>query len=223
MSTLLTTDYYPFGPNTDAANWEDDLAEFLGITPAQVSKEFRDRYLEIHDASNFIVSIPWHKKISERITKPIRIAIKNYCRGDDLASIVLCGLAAETLTIIVWRTHEVQIAGKTISLKEEKILFGDKFEKLEQEKRIKILSTLNLITPVQDVLFNKIKKTRNEYIHPAENQTKQELEDARALLKQILSLLKSLSNELNKFSNSDIRPESELRTCMAYLHAAGKL
>jgi len=66
---------------------------------------------------------------------------------------------------LVWRIHETRLGKQAIVEKDEEGLFGHKFERLGQERKLKVLRTLGYINAKQHEMFRKIKEKRNSYLH----------------------------------------------------------
>ncbi len=137
---------------------------------------------------------PAHDEIISRIIHPLIFGKKYYCIGEFISCIAMSGLVAEMLAILLWKISEISIRKKKISEDEEKGLFGKKFEKLGQERRIEILQTMYSIS--QDVAkkFNKIRKIRNRYLHLWAYNIKQQKIDALECIINAMHLFKIITN-----------------------------
>ncbi len=98
---------------------------------------------------------------------------------------------------------KIQIYGAKISSTKEKTLLGKPFEKINQSRRIKILSILGWITDSQKMLFNQIREERNNYLHPwQEDNFKDEKEKALATYKNTCKLFREITGTKIKNSSS---------------------
>ena len=75
------------------------------------------------------------------------------------------GMVAEMVALLLWSLEETEINGKPMRDKDESALFGRKFEKLGQERRVDILKAYGIITSDIAGEFTMIRSTRNKYLH----------------------------------------------------------
>lgn len=141
------------------------LKSFFCIPSESLDKEKLTSYIEITTEDTHIAIVPTSPEISKRLLEPLCSAKRNYCFGDYLATISLCGIVAEMLAILVWKINDIKLKGIDITNKEEKGLFGDTFDRLSQHKRLDILNTMGCITKEQYDKFTYIRKSRNPYLH----------------------------------------------------------
>jgi len=123
------------------------------------------RWRDISKESNTLFIVPNEERFLERLVWPLRHAKSGYMLGNYLGTIALCGAVAEMLAILLYDIAIVTLGGNHISKKKEKQLFGKKYEKLGQMRRIQVLSALGQIDHEVAVLFDQIRGTRNKYLH----------------------------------------------------------
>lgn len=85
--------------------------------------------------------------------------------GNYLAVIALTGMVAEMVALLLREVGEVALNGNAMTGQDEKALFGTRFEKLGQERRIQVLSAHGLIDEQARGRFDTIKETRRGYLH----------------------------------------------------------
>jgi hypothetical protein len=123
------------------------------------------RYREISTEDVRLSIVPNEERISDKLVAPLRHAKASYMVGNFLATLALCGMVAEMLALLLWEMAETTINGQRMTTKEEENLFGRTFEKLGQDRRVKVLLTYGLISDrVRDDL-ELVRKTRNKYLH----------------------------------------------------------
>jgi len=123
------------------------------------------RHREISREDVRLSIVPNEERISDKLVAPLRHAKASYMVGNFLATLALCGMVAEMLALLLWEMAEITINGERMTTKEEENLFGRTFEKLGQDRRVRVLLTYGLITVrVRDDL-ELVRKTRNKYLH----------------------------------------------------------
>ena len=95
------------------------------------------------------------------------------------------------LAICFWKNNNTKLNNKSITEQDEIGIFGSSFEKLNQDKRLKILETFGYITETQYESFNIIREKRRLYLHLWTPDLKREQIDALDVLKKSFQLLKS--------------------------------
>lgn len=140
------------------------------------------------------------KILQEKIFQPLRDAKISYCYKQYIGTIAICGLVAEMLTLLAWKTSAIKEEA-IYNTNEEKI-FGKDFEKLDQKVRIRILKAFKIITEPQETLFNKIKDKRNDYLHAWGTVKRVTKEDAYEIYSNTIKLLRLIVNrEESQFQN----------------------
>jgi len=171
----------------------DLLERFFELPSSALSPEILERYIEVTTRDLHISIAPYTEVISGRLLKPLKAAKKHYCLGDYSSTIACCGIVAEMLTILLWKIHETRLQGQAITETHEKGLFGRKFEKLEQERRLKVLRTFGYTNNVQHDMFMAIKNNRNEYLHLWSVDLKNQRNDSLDTFKKAFRLFKEIT------------------------------
>ena len=161
----------------------EQVLEFLSAprSPSDIGSLVR-RYKEAKRELAVDVVIA-HPKIFEKILWPLRQATASYMLGSYVAVIALCGMVAEMLAIFRWDLSGVKI--------EEESVFGRTFEKLGQERRIKILLAYQQISKQSKDSFDEIRETRRRYLHfwSKDRTPDEEQKDALKVFHKVISLM----------------------------------
>lgn len=128
------------------------------------SKSLIKRYHEINENKKLFAA-PVEEHILTKLIWPLRYAKGCYMLGNYLGTIALCGMVAEMITILLFDISDISINDKPLDEDAQVGLFGSRFEKLGQERRISILRTYNLIDDNLKSLFDIIRKKRRLYLH----------------------------------------------------------
>lgn len=179
---------------TDKHGYSKMLLESLfGMPIDNFPKKYFKRYIEVTTKETHSVIVPHTKNIHRRLLIPLANAKKNYCFGDYLATIALCGLVAEMLVYLIWEINDIKIKGKKIKAGDEKGLFGNSFNELKHARRVKLLNTLGFITPKQFQWFQIVYNTRNNYVHSWIINSDKEKTDALSLYKHTFKLFMEIT------------------------------
>jgi hypothetical protein len=138
----------------------------------------------------------------KKLLKPIEDSSKSYSLGLYSASIALSGVAAESLEVLLWEMHGVSMQGKSMSEDQEKAVLGRKFERLEQSRRIEILSAFGWINADQKTLFHQIREARNRYLHSWAENFEKEREDALTCYTNAFKLFRQITGVKLKDASS---------------------
>ena len=122
-------------------------------------------YREISKEPKQLIAAPYEPKIMAKIIWPLRHAKADYMLGNYLGTISLCGIVAEMLAVLLHEISTFTLNGKQIEDTDKAKLFGKKFERLGQERRVQILRALGFIDPKTEDEFNFIRNKRNKYLH----------------------------------------------------------
>ena len=156
------------GPSADttASISAEAILRFLCLPEtAPDNKSFVERYKRISEGQEWLSVAPAETKILEKLVWPLRQAKASYILGNNLAAVALCGMVAEMVAVLLWRLAETKLNGETLTEKYEAEIFGSRFDRLGQERRIKILSAYGIIAQADVKDFDKIRLTRNLYLH----------------------------------------------------------
>ncbi len=152
--------------NGDAAT-SDSLLEFLTTPGIDTDPSgYIARYKEVAGYARTLRSAPADTRILNKLVWPMRHAIGGYITGNYLGTISLCGTVAEMMAILMYDLSNSP-DGQTplISEEEEKLLYGSTFEKLGQDRRIKVLRAHGMIDEGARAAMELIKNTRRKYLH----------------------------------------------------------
>jgi len=169
--------------------WVNWLEDFLGIPKKSFTKIILDRFAKINTKETFMNVVP----SIQRLLNPLRYACKAFCFGLYGPSIAMSAVAAESLQILIWEMNGISIKNRVLSKKDEDVLFGKKFEDLNQVRRIKILKTFDFITSEQENNFDYIRKKRNGYLHPWKDELRNEEEDALICYQKTFVLFREIT------------------------------
>lgn len=169
------------------------LKEFFGIPCDALSKDILERYSEITTEDSHLSITPHSKEIFDRLLTPLRSAKKCYCLGDYSATIALCGIVGEMLAILLWKINDVRLKGVPITEQIECGLFGMAFERLGQEKKVRILKTFGHINDNQKNSFDYIRNSRRPYLHLWTMDSKNERAVALDVFKKSFQLFKEVT------------------------------
>jgi hypothetical protein len=123
------------------------------------------RYGQICKEEALLFAVPYEPVIFEKLIWPIKNAKASFILGNYLGTIALCGMVAEMIAIMLFDMYRPQINGQMMTEKDEVSLYGSKFEKLTQERRIGVLTVSNIIGDEIRSYFNNIRILRRQYLH----------------------------------------------------------
>jgi len=138
------------------------------ISAPGISSNLEDlinRYNKIGKEAKRLIVVPNEENILTKLIWPLRNAIGCYMVGNYIGTISLCGMVAEMVSILLFEISNIQINGQLLDEEKEKMLFGSKFEKLSQDKRIKGLRACDLINDELKEKFDNIRAIRRKYLH----------------------------------------------------------
>jgi hypothetical protein len=136
-------------------------------TPGVPSDEesLRNRYKQISAERSRLFVVPTDPRILHTLVWPLRHAKAAFIVGNYLATISLAGIVAEMTALLLFDIA-VTVTNTGLASKEiQQGLFGSTFEKLGQERRIKVLSALNLISKEEVDAFGSIRVIRRQHMH----------------------------------------------------------
>jgi hypothetical protein len=123
------------------------------------------RYKTISVEKKRIHAAPNEPRIMDKLIWPLRNAKAGYMCGNYLGVIALCGMVGEMVAIFIFEINSFKLNKRIISDEDQKALFGSKFEKLGQERRVKILHTFGVITDEMEDSFSVLRNIRRRYLH----------------------------------------------------------
>lgn len=122
------------------------------------------RYEEISKERRLFAA-PAERDILEKLVWPLRHAKASYMVGNTLGTISLCGMVSEMVAILFYEISETSFEGRPIDEDAEKLLFGSKFERLGQDRRVRVLRGLRTIDDETASLFDTVREIRRRYLH----------------------------------------------------------
>ena len=126
---------------------------------------FAKRYAEIRPSPEVLAVAPRETKILEKLIWPLRQAIGSYALANYLGCIAQCGMVGEMVAMLLWDISKPQHQGHAMTASEQEALFGSSFEKLGQERRVRVLATLGLIDDATKKAFDELRSIRKRYLH----------------------------------------------------------
>ena len=124
-----------------------------------------EKYREVSVENPRLNVVPAEDRILEKLIWPLRHAKASYMVGNHLGTISLCGMVAEMVAILYFDISDVVIGSEKLDESKQKLMFGCSFEKLGQDRRIKILRVFKIINQETAEKFHKIRTTRRKYLH----------------------------------------------------------
>lgn len=128
-------------------------------------KSLIERYREISVEKTRLFAAPHEQRILDKLVWPLRNAKAGYMCGNYLGTIALCGMVAEMVAILIFQITSFRLNNRPMSEKDQISVFGRKFEKLGQDRRVQILSAYGVIDRNLEEAFESIRITRNRYLH----------------------------------------------------------
>src|SRR5262245_23441931 len=129
------------------------------------AKSLVARYKTISTEPVRLFAAPAEPRILEKLVWPLRHAKASYVVGNNLAVVALCGMVSEMVAVLLWQLAEASLNGRTMTSEDEAALFGSSFEKLGQDRRVRVLTSYGLISPDVVRMFETIRLTRRKYLH----------------------------------------------------------
>jgi hypothetical protein len=125
---------------------------------------FESRYRDLGAEARLLPLAPAEDNILRKIIWPLRSARGSYSLGHSLSCIAMSGMVGEMVAVLLWDISKTAIQGQLTEERERQLL-GRTFEKLGQERRIEVLTSLGIVRPEQAVSFSELKGIRNKYLH----------------------------------------------------------
>lgn len=123
------------------------------------------RYKEISTEPVRLFAAPAEPRILEKLVWPLRHAKGSYVVGNYLAVIALSGMVSEMVAILAWELGEATLGGHPMNASDQKALFGTTFERLGQERRVKVLAAYRMIDREAVGRFDTVREIRRKYLH----------------------------------------------------------
>ncbi|MFH1738547.1 MAG: hypothetical protein ABIH23_06030, partial [bacterium] len=186
-------------PNSREPMTCEKILEFLCTKEIKSdSKAVADRYQEVSREELPLYFAPSEEKFLKNIVYPLRHAKGSYIIGNYLGTIALSGLVAEMLTILIYDAFRPTINGQPMDQEKEKALFDRPFEKLGQERRVRILRAYGMIDDCTKKEFDLIRSTRNKYLHLWSADRKNLASDAIKIYQKVVSIVIKIVGSMGK-------------------------
>jgi hypothetical protein len=143
----------------------ESILEFLSQPDETVDLDrIAERCRELDSPTDRLHFVPLDERVLDKMVWPLRNAKASYMLGNFLSTIALAGMVAEMVAILRWEMGEPQINGAPVTGFETDLL-GTRFEKLGQERRVKVLKALDLCEADDVSAFDEIRRIRKQYLH----------------------------------------------------------
>ena len=123
------------------------------------------RYREISTEPVRLFAAPAEPRILEKLVWPLRHAKASYIVGNYLAVIALSGMVSEMVAVLLWQLTNPTIGGRPMSENDQAAVFGSGFEKLGQDRSVRVLGAYGVASPDVVSMFETIRLTRRKYLH----------------------------------------------------------
>jgi len=144
----------------------ESLVEFI-CTPGIGTdlENLVSRYKEISKEKPRLFAAPVEQRILDKLIWPLRHAKAGYMVGNYVGTIALCGMVAEMVAMLLFEITSFSLNNKPMTEQDQSSVFGRKFEKLGQQRRVQILHAYGVINDKLKKAFDLIRSTRNKYLH----------------------------------------------------------
>ncbi len=124
-----------------------------------------ERYKRVSVENPRLFAAPAEERLLERLIWPLRQAKGSFMLGNYLGTISLCGMVAEMAAILLFDLGKVQLNRTPLDEGKQRALFGSRFEKLGQERRVEVLAAYGMIDQPLRAAFDLIRTRRRRYLH----------------------------------------------------------
>ncbi|MGK7346398.1 MAG: hypothetical protein ACNS63_11395 [Candidatus Nitrospinota bacterium M3_3B_026] len=169
-----------------------------------VKAELHKRYSKCSPAIGLVPFAPDHPTIIDHIINPLLEAMKCYILNLPVACIALSGLVGEMVAI--WRFQMLKPTRDDRVLDErlQKLLFGQSFDKLGQERRIEVLFAYGDIDKEIKGKFNELRSIRRKYLHFMESAAIENADKDALKTFKLACLLVNKAFNITKDENGDV-------------------
>lgn len=145
----------------------DWYESFFGFKQCCFTRDLLVRLDEINKQEYFMNVVPIGTPKLDVLVGALHDSCKCYCLGLVHASIALSGVAAESITQMLWEMSSPTIKSKPLDSAKQDELFGRQFShpSLSQYRRLRILKALGIIDDRQFADLEYIRKKRNKVSH----------------------------------------------------------
>lgn len=171
-------------------------------TPTERRRRYEELQCEIEEPE----FVPDHPIITDQVLRPLREAKYCYVLGMFVACISQAGLVGEMVALWRFRMLEPELNGKSLDEELQKLVCGDRFDRLGQHRRVEVLRAIEEISPLLLESFNRLREVRRKYLHFFIEPMADIEADARLALKcacDLVRLTLDLSRVENRLTISD--------------------
>ena len=169
----------PWSPSDSDPVTADDVIEFM--CPPTVARDIAAitaRYKQISTEDVRLSLAPNEDRIMTAIVWPLRHAKAGFLTGNFAGTVSLSGSVAEASAILLFDVQKPTLKGGEIAKGDQEGLFGKPYDRLTQYRRIRVLQTLGLTTDDAHTRFERLRTTRNTYVHPTSKKEREPEADA---------------------------------------------
>jgi hypothetical protein len=124
-----------------------------------------ERYREISVEPVRLFAAPAEQRVLEKLVWPLRHAKVAYMFGNYLGTIAMCGMVAEMVALFLFEIGEIRVNNSLLTEDGQKGLFGSRFERLRQDRRVSILHAYGMIDDPLKAAFDLVREQRRRYLH----------------------------------------------------------
>ena len=194
----------PWAPRGDATVSVEEILRYISSTADPDTLIVK--YKEISIENPRLCLVPAEERILEKLIWPLKHAKASYMLGNPLGTISLCGMVAEMVAILYFDISDIKINGEKIDEQKQKLLFGCKFEKLGQDKRVKTLRCFKIISEETEEKFHKIRNIRKKYLHLWSQDHQRVSTDSIEIFKATASIVAEIIGQEVKDGRIKIKP-----------------
>lgn len=218
ITFLEADEAWMFGREGTAPSPEEVLKFLCSHEVKSETKNLVRRYREISGTKGKrLVMAPADQDILTKLVTPLRHGITSYMLGNYLGTIALCGAICEMLAIFWYDLARVKAPQGVMDAKTQKLMYGNSFEKLGQERRLNVMRAVGLLDDRTYQKFAAIRGMRNKYLHYYSRSHKQIASDAKKSWVTTRDLLAQVFNI--KFKNGKLILDPSL---LRYLSEKGQ-
>lgn len=158
------------------------IGELIGTSDNPLDAA-RTRYRQASAGCSEPPIVPTHPVIMGHVVRPLMEAKRCYILGMPVACIAQAGLVGEMVALWRFRMLSSRVDGKPFDEEMQKLLMGSEFDKLGQDKRVKVLQALDSVNADMVKAFDDLRLVRRKYLHFMVDQNQDVDADARQALK----------------------------------------
>jgi hypothetical protein len=136
------------------------------------------RYRQISSEERRLSLVPDSPELVETLVWPLRHAKAAFITGNYPATIGLSGTVAEALAVLLFRISRPRLHGGPMEDDAQEDIFGRKFVKLEQGRRLRVMRALRIIDEQSYGRFDQVRDLRNKYVHHVDRSGRDAAADA---------------------------------------------